>query len=75
MHLTAVVRKEGNLYVSWSPDFDVASQGKTIEESLANLKEAAELYLEDDDARLDAGSPFVTTIDVRQGKFSRGHRA
>jgi len=29
---------------------DVASQGKSVEEALSNLKEAIELYLEDEDA-------------------------
>ena len=32
------------------PDLDVASQGKGVEESLENLREAIELYLEDEDA-------------------------
>jgi len=44
--LTAVVEKEGKLYVALCPELDVASQGKTVKESLKNLKEAVELYLE-----------------------------
>jgi len=36
--------------VAWCPDLDIASQGKTIEESLANLKEAIELHFEDEEA-------------------------
>lgn len=46
---TAVISREGKLYVALAPDVDVASQGETIEEALANLKEALELYFEDDD--------------------------
>jgi len=75
MHLSAVVRKEGKLYVSWSPDLDIASQGKTIEEALSNLKEAVELYLEDEDARPVEGAPLITTIEVRHAKASRALRA
>ncbi len=43
---TAIIEREGNLYVSLCPELDVASQGKTIEEAAANLKEAVELFLE-----------------------------
>ena len=43
---TAVVEKEGKLYAALCPELDVASQGATIEEATANLKEAVELFLE-----------------------------
>ena len=75
MQLSAVVRKEGKLYVSWCPELDVASQGKTIESALSNLKEAVELYLEDEDARPIEGAPIITTIEVRHGKASHPLRA
>jgi len=45
----SVVWKEEELYVAWCPELDVASQGKRIEEALDNLREAIELYLEDED--------------------------
>lgn len=35
---TAVVEKEGGLYVALYPEFDMASQGATVEEATANLK-------------------------------------
>ena len=38
--------KEGDLYVALCPEFDVASQGATVEEATANLKEAVEFFLE-----------------------------
>jgi predicted RNase H-like HicB family nuclease len=44
---TAVLHKEGNLYVAQCPEVGTASQGPTIEEALVNLKEATELYLEE----------------------------
>ena len=45
--LTAIVHKEDNLYVAQCPEVGTASQGETIEEAVANLQEATELYLED----------------------------
>jgi predicted RNase H-like HicB family nuclease len=45
--LTAVIHKEGNLYVAQCPEVGTASQGKTFEEAVSNLKEATELYLEE----------------------------
>ena len=37
---TAVLEKEGDLYVALCPELDVASQGATVEEAIANLQEA-----------------------------------
>lgn len=50
--LTAVIEKEQDtqLYVAWCPEVDVASQGESMETALDNLKEALELYFEDEDA-------------------------
>jgi predicted RNase H-like HicB family nuclease len=44
---TAVLHKEDDLYVAECPEVGTASQGYTIEEAVANLKEATELYLEE----------------------------
>jgi predicted RNase H-like HicB family nuclease len=44
---TAVVHKEGALYVADCPEIGTVSQGYTIEEAVINLKEATELYLEE----------------------------
>ena len=43
---TAILEKEGDMYVALCPELDVASQGRTVEEATANLKEAVELFLE-----------------------------
>ncbi len=45
--LTAMVQKEEDMYVAKCPEVGTVSQGKTIEEAVANLKEATELYLEE----------------------------
>jgi len=52
MLFTAIITREKKLYVALAPDADIASQGETIEEALANLKEALELYFEYDDAHI-----------------------
>lgn len=44
--LTAVLEKEDDGYVALCPEFDIASQGDSVEEASANLKEAVELFLE-----------------------------
>ena len=44
--LTAVIHLEENLYVAECPEVGTVSQGSTIEETIENLKETTELYLE-----------------------------
>lgn len=44
---TAILHKEEDLYVAECPEVGTVSQGYTIEEAIANLKEATELYLEE----------------------------
>ncbi len=45
--LTAIFKKEvEGGYSVFCPELGVASQGETVEEAEANLKEACELYLE-----------------------------
>jgi predicted RNase H-like HicB family nuclease len=44
MLFTVVVSKEDNWYIAKCIENSVASQGKTVEEAIANLKEALELY-------------------------------
>ena len=43
----AVIFKEDDLYVAECPEIGTVSQGYTIEEAIANLREATELYLEE----------------------------
>lgn len=44
--LTAIIEREGNGYVSFCPEIDIASQGDTIEEARENLREALALFFE-----------------------------
>jgi predicted RNase H-like HicB family nuclease len=43
-----IVQKDDTWYVAKCIDNSVASQGRTVEEALDNLKEALELYYEDE---------------------------
>jgi predicted RNase H-like HicB family nuclease len=63
---SSVVHKEGKWYVATCPELGITSQGKTVEESIDNLRKAIELYLEDDDARVPASDyrPMVTVVKV-----------
>jgi predicted RNase H-like HicB family nuclease len=71
----AIINREGKIYVSWCPELDIASQGKTVEGALDNLKEAIELYLEDEDAKIPEETPFFTFVEVAHGKDARPFRA
>lgn len=42
---TAVIHREGELYVADCPEVGTVSQGETIEDAVANLAEATELYV------------------------------
>lgn len=42
---TAVIHLEDDLYVAECPEVGTVSRGHSIEEAIANLKEATELYL------------------------------
>ncbi len=64
MRLTAAVTKDDDAFVAQCLEVDVASQGETIEEALANLKEALELYFEDAPRDVPA-SPIIAPIEIR----------
>ena len=61
--LTAVLHREGDLYVAQCPEVGTVSQGETSEEAVANLREATELYLEEVPLPL-ADRSLVTTFEV-----------
>ena len=63
---TAAVHQEEDWYVAQCLEVDVASQGQTIEEALANLGEAVDLYLHAvaDPQRYVTTTPLVTSFQV-----------
>ncbi len=60
---TAVLHKEQDLYVAECPEVGTVSQGYTIEEAVANLKEATELYLEEFPLP-EITRPLLTTFEA-----------
>jgi predicted RNase H-like HicB family nuclease len=60
---SAVIHKEDDLYVADCPEIGTVSQGHTIEEALANLKEATALYLEEVPLP-DVSRPLLTTFEA-----------
>jgi len=80
---TAVLYREEDAYVAECPEVGTVSQGRTVEGTVANLKEATELYLEEaphlrHEARApvtgctdfpleDGRRPFITTFEVAVG--------
>lgn len=64
MQLTAVLihAQEGG-FVAINPETGTSTQGESIEEALANLQEATELYLEEFPLT-SYGQPLMTTFEV-----------
>lgn len=62
MQLTAAVTHEAPWYVARCLDVDVVSQGRSVEEALANLKEALELYFEGETVREVFEPPIIATV-------------
>jgi predicted RNase H-like HicB family nuclease len=68
--LTAVIRKEEDMYVAECYEVGTVSQGETIEKAIENLKEATELYLEE--FPLKTGSHVIlTTFEVSADEVSK----
>lgn len=66
MRLTAAVTKEGVWCVAQCLEVDVASQGETMEEAIANLHEALALHF-DDSPDAVAGlraTPIIVPVDL-----------
>jgi predicted RNase H-like HicB family nuclease len=69
--LTALIHREGDGFVAFCPELDVASQGDTIETARDNLREALELFFEcaspsEIQERLGEDL-FVTQVEVAGG--------
>jgi predicted RNase H-like HicB family nuclease len=64
MELSAILTPapEGG-YVAFNPETGTTTQGETVEEALANLREATELYLEEFPLSI-SGRPLLTTFQV-----------
>ncbi len=70
--MDVVIQKEtlsdgSPIYVSHCASLGIASQGKDIEEAIANIREAIELYLEDQPETYDelsTNEPVFSVVEV-----------
>ena len=69
--VTAIIEREDDGFVALCPEFDIASQGGSIEEARANLIEALTLFFEtaspSELTRRLHGEVFVTQVEVPVG--------
>jgi len=65
---TTIIIQEGKWYVARCLELGVVSQGKTIEKAQENLREAVELYLEDQPKTkkyLSKKAPLITSLELK----------
>jgi predicted RNase H-like HicB family nuclease len=71
-HMTAIIEREDDGFVAFSPELDIASQGQTIEEARANLIEALTLFFEmasaSEISRRLRSEVFITQVEVPVGQ-------
>lgn len=60
---TAIIHKEEDIYVAECPEVGTVSQGHSVEEAVANLKEATELYLQEFPLP-ETARPMLTTFEA-----------
>ena len=78
MDFTAIIRKGEKQFVALCPELDVVSQGYSIEESIKNLKEAVELYVEEMGVPegISKSETIVASFEVKEdAKIARAVRA
>lgn len=67
MRLTAAITREKDMYVARCLEVEVASHGASVEEALSALKEALELYFEDEPAVEVSAPPIIASVEVDAG--------
>jgi len=64
MRFTAAITREDKFYVASCLEVEVASQGESMDDALENLREALELYFEDDAPIEPFISPIIAPLDI-----------
>ena len=64
VQLTAAITHEGSWYVARCLQVEVTSQGESVEHALDNLREALELYFEDEPLPADVRAPIIAPIEI-----------
>lgn len=70
-NMTAIIQSEDGGFVALCPELDICSQGDTVEEARANLREALELFFEsappEEITRRLSNEVYVTQLEVSVG--------
>ena len=69
--ITVVVKEEDKGYSVICPELNVASQGETFEESIKNIKEAVELYIESAE-QLGIMDDVMEQLGISREDFKKG---
>jgi len=64
MRFTAAVTHEPLWYVARCLEVEVTSQGESVEQALDNLREALELYFEDQPFPEHVDTPIIAPVDI-----------
>jgi predicted RNase H-like HicB family nuclease len=64
MTFTAAITREDDWFVARCLEVEVTSQGRSVEEAQANLKEALELYFEDQPLPADIEPPIIAPVEL-----------
>ena len=64
MRFTAAVTQEPPWYVARCLEVEVTSQGGSVEEALSSLREALELYFEDQPLPERIDTPIIASVDI-----------
>jgi predicted RNase H-like HicB family nuclease len=71
LNLTAIIERDGNAYVALCPEYDIVSQGDSIEAARQNLREALESFFEcasaEEVERRRLSEVYVTQVEVALG--------
>ena len=72
--MTAIIEREEDGFVALCPELDIASQGDTVEEARANLREAVELFFEmahpNEIAQRLNSEIYITPLEVEVGQIA-----
>ena len=64
VQFTAAVTHEGSWFTARCLQVEVTSQGDSVESALANLREALELYFEDEPFASDVQAPMIAPVEI-----------
>ena len=68
---TATIKKGEKQYVALCQEVDVVSQGYTVEEAINNLKEAVELYIEEEGLPQETTENDTIIVNFEVNRFGK----